>query len=217
MNYLITTKSGRLYYNTLKLFQYNEQSLYSGENSIRFIKLLEKDVYILGTSEELLIVKMSYKFEIIGRLRIPSLIDIKDIAIGSNFIAVLSGLRDSVYIFNKNLTEVYTCFNIGKNGNLEFFKERQSQCQEIPSNYFQIFYCPEMNNYYGFKKIAIHYPENYLNIYGTHNLFTINLNDFSIKEYLHEYDREKLSNYDFVNDKFNSIFNGELINDIIEC
>jgi hypothetical protein len=44
-------------------------------------------------------------------LVLPGLVDIKDMVVGGIFIAILSGLRDSVYILDKNFN-IHTCFNI---------------------------------------------------------------------------------------------------------
>lgn len=158
MNYLVTTNLGNLYSvsgtNKLRLLEYTEKSIYTGENAPRFIKKYN-DNYLIGTSEELLVFRTTYKPEIISRLKLPGLVDIKDVAIGDNFVAILSGLRDSVYVLNKELTQIVLCFNIRKDGGLEFFSERQVQCQEIPSTYFQIFYCPAMNNYHRFNRLKI--------------------------------------------------------------
>ncbi len=214
MNYLATTNSGRLYYNKLQVFQYNEKSLYSnGENSLRFIKKLDENTYILGAAEELLIVKTNYKFEIIGRLKIPGLVDIKDIVIGGNFIAILSGLRDSVYIFNKKLTEVHTCFNISENGYLEFFTERQSQCQEINNSYLQIYYCPEMNNFHRFNRLTLN--ENILEIINDENFRScfVDLSNFT-------YEFKNPTNYtrkDIEAFGEGIKIDNELITDFIQC
>lgn len=117
---------------------------------------------------------------------IPGLIDIKDVVFGDNFIAVLSGIRDSVYIFDKNnLLNVFACFNIGKHGNLEFFKERQTQCQEILSNYFQVFYCPAMNNYHHFDQLKL-LPSGELSIISRDQNKYININLSNFNYYTRE-------------------------------
>ena len=85
----------------------------------------------------------------------PGLIDIKDLIFLDQYAIILSGLRDSVYILDKYLNQIVVVFNINKEGEIELFKDRQKQCNEIPSNYFQIFYCPAMNNYHHFYKLEI--------------------------------------------------------------
>lgn len=148
--YLVTTELGNVY--SLEndvpqlLLQDNTISIYTGDSSIRFIKKY-KDGYILGKSDSLLLWHSQG-----GRLVLPGLIDIQDVALSNNYIFILSGLRDSIYVLNHSY-EFVTAFNINSEGKLEFFKNRQVQCNEIPSNYFQIFYCPGMNNYHDFNRL----------------------------------------------------------------
>ncbi len=200
MNYLYTTDSGDLHFMhvrqgflgepssleavwcsdtptcALKLLEYKNKSIYTSSNGLRFIKKYG-DNYIIGASEELLIFRNQSKPEVIGSFTLPGLVDIKDIVIGDNFIAILSGLRDSVYVLNKELSQVLFCFNIGQNGNLEFFRERQMQCQEINTNYFQVFYCPGMNNYHKFFRLIV--EKNMLYILAPNYSYLVNLVNFS--------------------------------------
>lgn len=212
MNYLVTTKSGAVYSisdsKSTLLFSNNKRSIYTDDISFRFIRKIG-DHYCYGRSEDILFFKDAWSFNL------PGLVDIKDMAIGENFIAILSGARDSVYILNKELNQIHTCFNIGKNGNLEFFKERQVQCNEIPSNYFQIFYVPNMNNYHDFEKLKIT-KDGFLDIESKKRGFTINLNNFSIHEYVSAWKPYHLLEANFFNDK-NRLPPDEIITDIIEC
>jgi hypothetical protein len=156
--YLITTNKGlhaSFESNRLKLLDYDKKSIYTNGEGLRFIRKVSPDTYIVGGQEELIIVKASNKFELMGNIKLPGLVDIKDICIGDSFIAILSGLRDSVYILSKDLNNIIVCFNINKEGKLEFFKDRQVQCQEIPSSFFQIFYVPGLNNFHEFNRLKL--------------------------------------------------------------
>lgn len=215
--YLITTNHGNLYYidgsKNLKLLEYPTKSIYTGDNSLRFIKQI-KDGYLIGTSEELLIFKTTYKPDVVKRFSLPGLVDIKDVVIGVNFIAMLSGLRDSVYILDKDLKNVHICFNFNKMSELEFFKDRQKQCNEINSMFFQVFYCPPMNNFWRFNQLRL--ENNSLRVISEsccigHNSFLVNLNDFSYKQ--EEYIDLSLK---FKIPKFNVNLQDELITDYIE-
>jgi len=184
MNYLITTNKGNIYSiqdgKSQPILKDDSISIYTGDQSFRFIKKYNEG-YLVGKSESIMIWAKNGI-----NLTLPGLVDIQDIAIGENFIAILSGARDSIYILNKELNQILVCFNIGKSGNLEFFKERQVQCQEIPSNYFQIFYCPALNNFHNFNRLALR-NEGVLSIISDNNmeLFDVHLSEFSI--YKHDY------------------------------
>lgn len=208
MNYLVSTNLGNIYSvqdnKTQLLLKDNTKSIYTGDQSIRFIKKYN-DGYILGKSESLLLWCNNG-----GTFKLPGLVDIKDIVISNNFCAILSGLRNSIYILNKELNNIITCFNINKEGKIEFFKDRQVQCQEIPLTYFQVFYCPGMNNYHKFSRLTTY--ENYLSIHNDlkHKYIQINLNDFSYKWIEHN------SIY-FGKSLINVSIDGERITDYIEC
>lgn len=168
----------KLFYNNLLLFKNTDVSIYTGDHRFRFIKDYYNGDYILGTSEELLVYRLNYKPEVISRINIPGLVDIKDLIIYGNYIFVLSGLRDSVYIFNKDLNGIVLCFNVSKDNKIELFKDRQVQCNEIPNTYFQVFYCPGLNNYHKFNKLNIN--ADVLSIISEENnkSFDINLSNF---------------------------------------
>lgn len=182
--YLITTNLGNVYHfdgkNHQLVLKDDTNSIYTNDQSIRFITKY-KDGYILGKSESLLLWCSNG-----GYFKLPGLIDIKDIIISDNFIVILSCLRDSVYILDRNFNQIISCFNINKDGKIEFFKDRQVQCQEIPSSYFQIFYCPAMSNFHGFDRMTL--VDNNLSIHNslTRKYITIHLNDFSYKWTTHD-------------------------------
>lgn len=198
MNYLVTTDRGNLYsiYNSnkLKLLEYTKKSIFTNDSSLRFIKKYGDD-YLIGASDELLLYRTKYKPEILAHIALPGLVDIKDIVIDDNFIAILSGLRDSIYILTADLKNIVVCFNINKDGKIELFKNRQMQCREIPSNYFQVFYCPGMNNFHRFEQMIINGSDLRIISDGCcvgRNSFVINLNNFSCKqeEFLLDYPRD---------------------------
>ncbi len=179
MNYLVSTSKGSIYSiidgKPYLLFGNNKRSIYTNDISFRFIRKIN-DTYWYGRSEDIITLSVDSNH---SNFSLPGLIDIKDMVIGGNFCAILSGLRDSVYILDKDLKNIHTCFNIGKNGNIEFFRERQMQCQEIPSNYFQVFYCPEMSNFHKFNSLLLENNLLYLISRANDNCFQVSLKDFS--------------------------------------
>ena len=116
-----------------------------------------------------------------------------------------------MYIINKELNQIHTCFNIGPNGNLEFFKERQVQCNEINDINLQVFYCPSMNNYYKFNRLNL--DKNFLQMFSDidKKLFEVDLNDFQYS-FVDTMYRSKNNN-----SSFKIIIENEIINDFIEC
>lgn len=220
MNYLVTTQSGQLIRvlddNKIPLLSNNIQSIYTKDKSFRFIKKYNTNVYILGTSESLHLINIinNYQVGVLGQFSLPGLIDIKDILIIDKYLIILSGLRDSVYILDKiNPHNIIKCFNISKEGKLEFFKDRQVQCNEIPSTYFQVFYCPAMNHYHNFNKLYLN-TNNTITIQSDvqRKVCSVHLYDFSCK--IHEYTihadfRSQLPEYIKIEN--------EIITDFVEC
>ena len=216
IDYLISTNKGNIYSivndKVSLLFANNKKSIYTNDISFRFIRRIN-DFYWYGRSED--IISFSSDSNHVG-FSLPGLVDIKDMVVGGNFVAILSGCRDSVYILNKQLNQIVVCFNINKDGKLEFFKDRQVQCQEISSNYFQIFYCPAMNNFWDFNRLEL--KDNNLHIisdnYGRD--FNINLKDFSYNWQQYDfssYHNLRVKHYDNIS----KYLKNEIITDYIEC
>ena len=189
MPFLITTQIdnqdiyGRLLFvnerRVLSLLEYKEKSYFS--RGLSFIKQLSKGIYLIGAPEELLIYNTEYKPDIIGHIQLSGLVDIKDAVIGGNFIAVLSGLRDSVYIFNEDFKQIKAVFNVNKAGLIEFFNERQTQCQEFPGLSF--FYCSELNNIWRFNRLSSDGAGNlYIMSEEKQLRFIVDLKNFSIRK-----------------------------------
>jgi hypothetical protein len=89
------------------------------------------------------------------------------------------------------------------------------QCNEINSNYFQVFYCPALNNYYKFKRLELN--ENYLRIISdeTQKCLSINLSNFTLSNC--DYDCPAIKTYINNFDKIRDLLIDETITDIIEC
>ena len=180
MNYIVTTNKGNVYdirEGKAELVLRNDTtSIYTNDPGIRRIKKYDKG-YLVVKSESILIWNDAG-----GTFTLPGLVDIKDIAFGDNFVVILSGLRDSVYILTRDMRQVLICFNINEKGEIELFKERQKQCREIPSEYFQIFYCPHMNNFHHFDRLEL--KNEILSIIPAHDsggkIFDINLFSFFV-------------------------------------
>ena len=209
--YLVSTNLGNIYSiednKSQLILKDDSNSIYTNDKSIRFIKKY-KDGYLVGKSESILIWCRNG-----GKLQLPGLIDIKDVVVGSNFCAILSGLRDSIYILDNNFNQIITCININQEGKIEFFKDRQVQCNEIPSNYFQIFYCPRMNNYHKLNKLELLNSDLYIISYENKYAFKLDLKNFNMQKLVAVPDNKQLLPYHDIN----KLLKDETITDWIEC
>lgn len=200
--YLVSTKSGRIYSiidnKSYLLWGNTKKSIYTDDVSIRFIRKID-GMYWYGRSESLISLDKSNNI-----VDSPGLVDIKDMVYNDNYIFVLSGLRDSVYILDKGFNFL-GAFNINIDGQLETFKSRQKQCNEINLPYFSIFYCPAMQNIFKFKYLFLF--DNKLFIHGSKQ-FEISLDNLSFKEIKAIYYPKDLSVIDIEN---------EIITDYLEC